>query len=358
MVAHADFVAAFEAAFPNQVFLVARLADETLGLDPKTEVYIPDWHMVPAADAERYPGHVCCQHPRLQLLVDALCTLKKSPTDFRVWHLGDMYDFQRTGSQTWDADVKLKASQKDHQALIDKLESPHPQGLHASCLSGNHDVEMKNYGHPRRHLERQIAYIHGDIFSFIEILPEDVKEVFVRSFTSTGDPAATDMVMATNPHWKQGWSVAHPTPPTPPTNALDYLNAGLPANERIPLTDNAYNVLTVEDPAAADRFLEMLGHRKPQVDGPKRMFFNDAKELAGALDRSGYDIRLFVVGHTHVPRILRGRRRGRPFVVMDCGGWVGACYLSTTRNQRIHKGHLGVRVGNDLRIYQLGYSPA
>jgi hypothetical protein len=63
-----------------------------------------------------------------------------------------------------------------------------------------------------------------------------------------------------------------------------------------------------------------------------------------------------VIGHTHRARIVRGSRKdGTPFVLMDCGACVGSGFLSDAMDAAIHHLQIGVKVADDLRIYQLGY---
>jgi hypothetical protein len=64
-----------------------------------------------------------------------------------------------------------------------------------------------------------------------------------------------------------------------------------------------------------------------------------------------------VIGHTHRARIVRGKRPDKtPFVLMDCGAFVGTSFLSDELDAPIANAQVGVKVGNDLRIYQLGYT--
>jgi hypothetical protein len=71
----------------------------------------------------------------------------------------------------------------------------------------------------------------------------------------------------------------------------------------------------------------------------------------------GRDVRLIVIGHTHRPRIVRGMRPdGTPFVLMDCGAFVGSGFLSDELDEPIANMQIGVKLGSDIRIYQLGYS--
>jgi hypothetical protein len=75
------------------------------------------------------------------------------------------------------------------------------------------------------------------------------------------------------------------------------------------------------------------------------------------MSTGGRDVRLVVIGHTHRPRIVRGTRPdGAMFVLVDCGAFVGTSFLSDELDAPIANGQIGVKVGNDIRIYQLGYA--
>jgi hypothetical protein len=41
---------------------------------------------------------------------------------------------------------------------------------------------------------------------------------------------------------------------------------------------------------------------------------------------------------------------------MDCGAWVGSTFLADKLDKPIANSQIGVKVGHDLRIYQLGYA--
>ncbi len=67
-------------------------------------------------------------------------------------------------------------------------------------------------------------------------------------------------------------------------------------------------------------------------------------------------MRLVVIGHTHNARIVRGKRPdGSLFVLMDCGACGGTGFLSDELGAPILNLQIGVKVADDLRIYQLGY---
>jgi hypothetical protein len=64
-----------------------------------------------------------------------------------------------------------------------------------------------------------------------------------------------------------------------------------------------------------------------------------------------------VIGHTHRARLVQGKRAdGSPFVLMDCGAFVGTSFLSDELDAPVANAQIGVKVGNDLRIYQMGYT--
>jgi hypothetical protein len=194
----------------------------------------------------------------------------------------------------------------------------------------------------------------------IEALPQSMKEFFARGATESVPPAARTMLEATNPHWRP--QPVHAPLPGKPKEAWKFLNANLTAEDPVPLAGDALNVLEhtpVDDPAA--RFLDVLSSpgSKVSADPPSQTFFSDAAFWADRNDSKGQDLRLAVIGHTHRPRIVRGKRAGgKPFVLMDCGAWIGTGFLSNTLDAPIRKSQFGVKVGNELRIYQVEYRPA
>jgi hypothetical protein len=94
------------------------------------------------------------------------------------------------------------------------------------------------------------------------------------------------------------------------------------------------------------------------VDGPRQTFFTDIAWYAQGMSHEGSkDVRLVVIGHTHHARLVRGKRAdGALFVLMDCGAFVGTSFLSDELDAPMANAQIGVKVGNDLRIYQLGYT--
>jgi hypothetical protein len=374
MLTHDDILAALEAEFPRSgtpgqpdgVFLVSRLREPALGTsDSVAYVFIPDIHLVPAADAERFPW-TTTQPPQLDGLArlsEVLATLR-TQGDLRVWQLGDFCDVWRTGNLGGTPAADADAVVADRRILVEALRLQ--AGM--DVLIGNHDEDLLTYLWPGNRVafktvvldkgdgEGDTILAHGHQFDPIETLPRDVKEFFARGFTERVPPAALGLLETVNPHWKP--QPADAPPPKKPKGRTQFLNFDLTATDPLPLGSGSVNVIEhtlVEDPAKA--FVDSLGRRqKVSVDGPRQTFFSDAAFWADETSVGGRNVRLIVIGHTHQARIVRGKRKkGERFVLLDCGAWVGLNFLSNDLDAPIANAQIGVKVGDDLRIYQLGY---
>jgi UDP-2,3-diacylglucosamine pyrophosphatase LpxH len=378
MLSHGEILAALQNEFPrgapgqppDGVFLVARLQESGLGLDePTPYVFIPDVHLVPRKDAEAFPWVTArpSQVDGLTRLAGVLGRLRQTDASLRVWQLGDCFDLWRTGGMGGAVADDVRATLKDQQLLADALF----KGAGSQLLAGNHDQELVDYRWPRGPqalntvaLDRgssaaDAMLAHGHQFDPIETLPRQFKEFFARGATEKVPPTPRSMLEAANPHWQP--DVPDAPPPGRPGDRNRFLNFDLDPGDPLPLGQGAVNVvpyMPVQDPAKA--FIDSFGGggRKPTVDGPKQTFFTDISWWAEQLSKdSGEDVRLVVIGHTHQARIVRGARSdGTRFVLMDCGAWVDSSFLSDKLDAPIANAQIGVKVGNDLRIYQIGYS--
>jgi UDP-2,3-diacylglucosamine pyrophosphatase LpxH len=374
MVTHDDIFETLQAEFPRGVpggepagvFLVARLREPALLMsDTAPYVFIPDTHLVPRPDARSFPW-VTAGEPQvaaLAALAAALVQLRTRDPRLRVWQLGDFIDLWRTGPKGGVPASDADATVADRGPLINAL-------LNAGMdiLIGNHDQELLQYRWPNGRATFSTVILnrasgtgdtilaHGHQFDPVETLPRGIKENFARGFTQLLPPATTGMLEATNPHWKP--QPVDAPPPPKPSSRLKFLNFDLTAHDPVPVDRDAVNVVThtvVHDPARA--FTDSLGAgNKPSADGPGQTFFSDAAFWAEKVSTDGRDVRLMVIGHTHRARIVRGSRKdGTPFVLMDCGACVGSGFLSDAMDAAIHHLQIGVKVADDLRIYQLGY---
>jgi UDP-2,3-diacylglucosamine pyrophosphatase LpxH len=377
---HDDILAALQAEYPsgsggnNQggVYLVARLKDSAIGMNDSTpHVFLPDCHLATRNGAKRFP-RVTADEPQVAALERFLRFVRKlagRDTRLRFWQLGDFVDLWRVGEDGQSVTTRMTAFSRDRDSLVGLLGDLCPGGVKSAVLAGNHDLDLRRYKW-RLTLEQFISsgpgqparahLFHGHQVDPIEALPQAMKEFFARGATESVPPAARTMLEATNPHWL-------PQPlqaplPSKPREAWKFFNADLVAGDPVPLTRDAVNVIEhTPDDNPSDRFMDVLASpgSKVSADPPSQTFFSDAAFWADRYDAKGHDLRLAVIGHTHRPRIVRGRRAGgKPFVLMDCGAWIGTGFLSMTLDRPIRKSQFGVKVGDDLRIYQVEYRAA
>jgi UDP-2,3-diacylglucosamine pyrophosphatase LpxH len=378
MLSHDDILAALEMEFPrggaggkpDGVFLVARLNDPDLGLGDSTPyVFIPDAHLVPKADAVQFPWVTArdSQVALLTRLAGVLGRLRVTDPDLRVWQLGDCFDLWRTNGLGGDPRQDVAATHDSHRELFQLLY----RDVGVQILAGNHDQELLRFKLPggpkpfntvildRGESTADAVLAHGHQFDPVETLPRKFKEPFARGATMLVPPTPRSMLEAANPHWNP--ETIKLGPPPRPGDANSFLHFGLKRRAPLPLDSDATNVVPfrpVSDPARA--FVDSFGGggRKPTVDGPRQTFFTDIAWWAEGVSMSGAkDLRLVVIGHTHRARLVQGKRAdGSPFVLMDCGAFVGTSFLSDELDAPVANAQIGVKVGNDLRIYQMGYT--
>jgi UDP-2,3-diacylglucosamine pyrophosphatase LpxH len=378
MLTHDDILDALEQEFPRSsaeqppdgVFLVARLQDPGLAMTDTTPyVFIPDIHLVPEVDAERFPWVTArdVQTDALERVARLLGRLRGSDPTLRVWQLGDCLDLWRTGEVGGAVADDVDATVEDRHELIDALCNDAGMLL----LAGNHDQELIDFrwaGGPqalntvilnRGTSAADTVLAHGHQFDPIESLSRGFKEFFARGATERVPPTPRSMLEAANPHWKP--EAPDAPPPKRPGDRNSFLHWALRRSNPLPLDRPQVNVVPytpVQDPARA--FVDSFGGpaRKPTVDGPRQTFFTDIAWYSQQISRSGgKDVRLVIIGHTHHARIVRGTRPdGTLFVLMDCGAWVDTSFLSNELDGPMANAQIGVKVGNDLRIYQLGYT--
>ena len=377
MLTHDDLLGALQQEFPrgsgaqgkDGVYLVARLREPALGFSDSTPyVFIPDLHLTPKSDAVRFPWVTAreSQVEALTRLALLLGRLRVTDPGLRVCQLGDCFDLWRVGGIGGNAQADVAAVRADRGDLF--------QALYVSAgafqLAGNHDQELLKIQVPggpqplntvilhRDGAATDAVLAHGHQWDPIESLDRTFKEPFARGATELVPPTPRSMLEAANPHWKP--EPVSTRPPRRPSDANKFLHFGLRQTDPLPLRTEAVNVVPyhpVQDPAKA--FIDSFGGgRKLTVDGPRQTFFTDiAWWSQETSQKQGSDIRLVVIGHTHRARIVRGKRPDKtPFVLMDCGAFVGTSFLSDELDAPIANAQIGVKVGSELRIYQLGYT--
>jgi UDP-2,3-diacylglucosamine pyrophosphatase LpxH len=366
---HGEILAALQQAFPSGVYLLSRLADPSLRLsDPTPHVFIPDTHIVPGGQIKSWPGSVLTES-RVDVLItllDALDQLRSTNPELVVWQLGDLLDLWRTGEVPLLATKeRLKLLKSDWGSLMRRFDPS--AAFPIRRIFGNHDEDLRSESgvsekafvpeDPGDAAGNDMLVTHGHQFDPIEALPATLKEFFMRGATERITPYVRDFMAATNPQWStQGPDLTFHAPKTPKANdTAGFVCPDLTANDPVPLGSEAWNVKEIKLIIRTDvNPLNLATGPSVVQDDHNPSLWAMGKVRARDAGFAGYSVALVVVGHTHNPRIIRGQQLdGSPFVLMDCGGWIGPRFLSPAMNQMVHNCTIGVRVGSDLRLYQL-----
>ena len=339
MLDHQTVLDALKAAFPGQhgVSVVARHADAALKLPKRrVHVFLPDCHMLTAEDAAAYPNTGFFQGADLLKLLKTLTRLKADhPGELTVWHLGDLFDLWRARGG------RGPAAEADHIAaayseIVDLLRYGAPNGVGASLIAGNHDYalhELAEWKAARYRIVQNedpeggdLLVLHGDIFDWIEKLPDGIQARVVR-FAKWHASGKKDLFNE--------------------EEAVAEVNRGLRAGDK--------PIGKAQVTLSANGSGYVIDGEGGKADAPNKKFYQGAKKLAAALTKRGHRIRLVVIGHTHWARVVQGRlSRNEPFVLMDCGAWTGYCRLGSAQPW-LHSGQIGVLAGDEARLYQVGW---
>lgn len=345
MIGFAEIEAFLAAAIPPQgpergLRLVARYADANLGLPPgRARLFIPDLHLLSTKAGKEFPKTGFKLKTDLIRFLKALAAFKNAnPGELQVFQIGDIFDVWRVsgpGGSKW----KVDDISADHGEVLSLLLFGPPMGCRASILAGNHDYDLHNlseWNAPRFWFlndspagTADALAIHGDCLDFAEnFFPDALQEFGVKLA-------------------KQASSGQH---------ELDHedLQDVLALNDTISRKDVPIGVARADLRSGAgpggERF-NLVPWTK--TVGKVGKYYEAALSIAKELQPRGRDIRLVICGHSHDARIVVGERGdGAPFVLMDCGAWLGECRFETTSPWR-PSAQVGVLVGNDARIYQM-----
>jgi UDP-2,3-diacylglucosamine pyrophosphatase LpxH len=301
-------------------------------------------------------------------LLDALDRLRQTEPELTVWQLGDLIDIWRVGEEPVKSFKRscdlVNADWSDvldrfdpGKSKVRRLHGNHDEGFRQDARVGDETILPPDPGHTA---SNDMLVCHGHQFDPIEILPGFLKASFMRGFTQEVAPHTRDMIAATNPHWMPQPDFSF-TPPTRPKKdeVEKFLSPTLDTDGPLPGSDsfNVRRVQLVHRPDANP--LEIAANARLELqDDNHPALWDLAKQRAERAGGAGYSVSLVVVGHTHVPRIVLGRQpSGQIIALLDCGAWVGPRFLSPRKATPIHCCQIGVRVGGDLRVYQLGADP-
>ena len=343
------------------VTLVARYVNPALQLQGmRSQIFFPDFHLLNDQDSLAYPNWGFDQDEDLLLALKVVARLKDgNPGQLQVWHLGDLFDIWRARSGL-PPNEEVDRISHDHREIIDRLLEGPDFGVRAKLTAGNHDYAMWQLSDYQDRTARfrifpnqstaqgQVVVLHGHMFSWLErVVPHKLKAAAVRiaKWHSSGQKDLDQK--------KKKYSDAR---------AMRQTNEDLPPGDE-PLGTSRAELAHKVTLSLPDCYNVVPGD-SGQTQAGNRRFYKPAKKLAEALRDRGHRVRLIVHAHTHFARIVAGTQdTGVPFVLLDCGAWIGKCKLprppdapqgGPDNRPTLHCGQLGVVVENDVRIYHLG----
>lgn len=351
MLTHDDIARSLKKKFDREyraahgVCLIARYFNPGLGLPSgRAQVFLPDFHLLNREDAAAYPNWGFKQDRDLLRMLRALRDLKKDAAgQLQVWHLGDLFDIWRARGGLGSA-AEVDRTAADYYEAMELLRYGPPWGARAELMAGNHDYalfKLSEWKASRYRLienerldDGDVMVLHGDLFNWIEKLPEGIRAAAVRFAT---------------------WHASGQKALYNDQATVLQANAGLPGGDRALGEGRASLIHTNQESGSGDiEATNVIAGDRGRKNLRNKKFFNSGKELAKALRGRGHNVRVIVVAHTHWARLVSGADdTGAPFVLMDCGSWIGRCKLGPDEPW-IHSGQIGVMIGNDLRLYQLG----
>jgi UDP-2,3-diacylglucosamine pyrophosphatase LpxH len=323
------------------VSLVAALNDSRLGLSSQKDlrIFIPDLHLI--SEARRTAGHFRFATNNEDLLVrvlGALNTLKSGAANdeqISVIHLGDILDLWREVPHIDpSADIPARIA-NDHIALMNALRDPE---LDTTIFFGNHDFELyhwASYDRDVRHVyipedNPQILVLHGDVFDWLERLPDFVQDIVVYLFA----PSVTPTLYALG----KMREATRKTTPNP--EYVDYIKCQQPAPVgQLQKTNGT--------PVPKQFNLQVKGQRGAQT----ALFDTAVKAVKKSNTDHNLKINTVVIGHTHHARIVIQDDGTDLFTLIDCGAWIENCVDDNGKVQP--NAQIGALCGNEARIYQL-----
>lgn len=329
------------------VRLVASLRDERLGFANAKDmrIFIPDIHLI--SEKRRIQGafkYATNHTDLLTSVIGALSQLRSNAADdevVEVYQLGDFLDLWREADGA-DNQVDVASPIKDdHEDLVTALMD---RSLRTRFLLGNHDFDLFRWpdytAWERRYYlpdtaagTPSVVLLHGDIFDWVESLPDAVQNVFVYLFAP--NVAATDH--------RLGEMISLIRQSHGVRKYRTYIQAEQPAT----IGSVQENIL---DEVPARWNVQTPGSSPAQ----NLLYLNSAYESCKrANEQYKMNLKVAVIGHTHHPRIaVREDADGGFFALIDCGAWIEDC-IADGDDSPGPNAQIAALSGNEARIYQL-----
>jgi UDP-2,3-diacylglucosamine pyrophosphatase LpxH len=315
----------------SRIRLVASLKDNRLnfGATDDLRIFVPDTHIVTRHTRSKY-SYGTNDTELLTDILTRIASLKarsqgKTVATYQVGDFLDLWREEPVASARIDAATRIVS---DHPELMNAFFNP---TLKARFLLGNHDVDLawwpnfvtwerRYFLPPRGSLRPTGIALHGDIFDWIEMLPDVLNQFFVYFFSPFAGPSDHDLRDVRSIISRQNL-------------AANFSNQiGGPAAHG--------NVIAVGAPAGTHN-LDNHDHLVKARSTVQKA--NEAYQL---------DLRFMVIGHTHHARIAV--HDGGPndfFALIDCGGWLEDAHDNT--GARYPNQTLAAISDNEARIYQV-----
>ena len=329
------------------VRLVAALRDDRLGFpnDKDLRIFIPDIHLI--SEKRRKEGKFLYATNFTDLLTGVageLINLKAGALDGEtivVYQLGDFLDLWREASGADDQLDVAARIKDDHQDLVLALLD---DNLNARFLLGNHDFDLYRWpdytAWERRYYlpdtaqaPPSVILLHGDIFDWVESLPDKIQDVFVFLFAPQVRPTEYALgqmrKLVRQSHGMRSYR--------------NYIQNAQPA------TVGA--VEGVEPDTIPARWNVQTAGSAPEQN--LRFLESAYKCCVKANTDYDMDLRVAVIGHTHHARIaVRETDGGGLFTLIDCGAWIENC-IADGDTAPTPNAQISALSANEARIYQL-----
>ncbi|MDQ2944626.1 MAG: hypothetical protein M3Y27_01550 [Acidobacteriota bacterium] len=320
------------------VALVSSLKDDRLGFPDKKDlrVFIPDLHLI--SEERRKTGNFKFGTNNEELLTKLLGALKELKLNVgpgeqvNITHLGDVLDLWReVPFVKHNEDTAAKIS-NDHAALINALRDP---DLDATIFYGNHDFELYEWasyeGLVRRVLfpehDPRVLVVHGDIFDWVESLPDLIQEIPVYLFAPGVEKSSVRL-----------GQIRQDTTPNP--NNTEHIKCPTPA---------LVCQLRVTTESVPERFNVLASESAPATG--TTLFPEAVKTVKQINSQYNYKLNTIVIGHTHHARIVTRTEGDILYTLIDCGAWIEDCVSDGEEPQA--NSQIAALCGNEVRVYQL-----
>jgi UDP-2,3-diacylglucosamine pyrophosphatase LpxH len=179
-----------------------------------------------------------------------------------------------------------------------------------------------------------VLVLHGDIFDWIEDLPDGLQNFFVYLFSPKAKPGHSQLEAMRALNQKM----------FDKKKLKDFVQVGqAPVGKICPPAAVAghdrFNVQDAQSPAVMLKFLDSA-----------------RRKCADANQQFGLTLKTAVIGHTHQPRIAVHEEGGELFTLVDCGAWIEQCVTEDDPTPRPNA-QIAALGANEIRIYQLAARP-